>query len=378
MSSCPRCQNSELASGFGVLGEDVCAFCAGRFLPPDAVERLIVDELGVSRDVLRELIPMFASKERIACPACATKMSAVVIHDVRIDFCMGCGGCWLDRGELAKLCDGRYDEVTPAAAGAPAPLVDVPAPPARDPSSLDLSRGPQCAVFLHTLDALDAKQLAAAFASCPGLAEQDAIALARNNNGVVVDGVSAETARKIAEALTSQGVGASSADDSWTSLVSPTPTHTFEPGARGVDFGDGDVVPWPQLACVAAGLVRRSALRPNREITNALDPELVVVEGEDAMIDLFSLDPVRRHRVQLSTLIYGADYRGRDRTGLFRERVAVVANHLASHAAVGRGVRACVEDRPLPRYRSLRDLEREESWLLWRHRGPGTFVRSGS
>jgi hypothetical protein len=147
----------------------------------------------------------------------------------------------------------------------------------------------------------------------------------------------------------------------------------FEPVATGVDFGD-DAVPFPQLACAAAGIVRRSALRPNRDITSLLDPELVVVEAEDVILELFSLEPVRRHRVQLSTLIFGDDWRGHDRTALFRERIIVVAQRLEQSAAVGRGIRACQNGEPFPRYRSMRDLEREESWLLWRHRGPGATL----
>src|SRR3954466_981986 len=111
---CPRCTSSPpLAVGYGALREDVCGTCNGRFLAPDAVERVVVDENGISHATLRELITLFKAKDRIACPSCATKMSPLVVHDVRVDLCTGCGGPWLDAGELTKLAHGRYAELMP-------------------------------------------------------------------------------------------------------------------------------------------------------------------------------------------------------------------------------------------------------------------------
>src|SRR5439155_8352450 len=66
LARCPRCRGSPpLAVGYGALREDVCARCRGRFLGADAVERVVVDENGVARETLRELLALFAGKERI-------------------------------------------------------------------------------------------------------------------------------------------------------------------------------------------------------------------------------------------------------------------------------------------------------------------------
>jgi len=37
------------------------------------------------------------------CPRCGNEMSEVVKHSVVIDVCAGCGGMWLDKGEMAKI-----------------------------------------------------------------------------------------------------------------------------------------------------------------------------------------------------------------------------------------------------------------------------------
>lgn len=37
------------------------------------------------------------------CPACRNPMITLELEDVEIDYCEGCGGIWLDRGELEML-----------------------------------------------------------------------------------------------------------------------------------------------------------------------------------------------------------------------------------------------------------------------------------
>lgn len=37
------------------------------------------------------------------CPRCKNELSEVVKHGVTIDNCTGCGGIWLDKGEMAKI-----------------------------------------------------------------------------------------------------------------------------------------------------------------------------------------------------------------------------------------------------------------------------------
>lgn len=41
------------------------------------------------------------------CPACGNAMITLELTDVEIDHCVGCGGIWLDAGELELLMDDR-------------------------------------------------------------------------------------------------------------------------------------------------------------------------------------------------------------------------------------------------------------------------------
>lgn len=41
------------------------------------------------------------------CPACSDAMITLELADVEIDHCLGCGGIWLDAGELELLMDDR-------------------------------------------------------------------------------------------------------------------------------------------------------------------------------------------------------------------------------------------------------------------------------
>lgn len=106
-SGCPRCLGEPLAAGGGELDEQTCATCAGRFLPPHGAERLVLQELAISRQMLRELVGLFGG-ERLRCPGCRTRMSAVQLKGVATDLCTGCGGVWLDAEELSRLSLGRY------------------------------------------------------------------------------------------------------------------------------------------------------------------------------------------------------------------------------------------------------------------------------
>lgn len=39
----------------------------------------------------------------MVCPRCNGELAEVVKHGVVIDHCSGCGGIWLDKGELGKI-----------------------------------------------------------------------------------------------------------------------------------------------------------------------------------------------------------------------------------------------------------------------------------
>jgi Zn-finger nucleic acid-binding protein len=54
----------------------------------------------------------------MACPACLTPLSMAERQGIEIDYCPGCRGVWLDRGELDKIVERSAAE--PAARFAPA------------------------------------------------------------------------------------------------------------------------------------------------------------------------------------------------------------------------------------------------------------------
>lgn len=77
------------------------------------VERAREDIYFAQKD--RELIAKLREKDQreleqailelchLRCPKCGRKLEETVYRDVRIDRCTGCGGVWLDPGELEAL-----------------------------------------------------------------------------------------------------------------------------------------------------------------------------------------------------------------------------------------------------------------------------------
>lgn len=108
---CPKCCEPSLLKIGGPLDELACEFCGGRFLSPHGAERLLEHELGLRKDMLRTLVGFFAG-ERLSCPGCRSKTSPVRLKGVTADLCTGCGGLWLDAGELNVVSEGRYAEET--------------------------------------------------------------------------------------------------------------------------------------------------------------------------------------------------------------------------------------------------------------------------
>jgi len=121
---CPR-DGAPLTRGTGALGEDVCGACQGRFLDEAATRRLFVDVMGIRDDVLVERARVRSAAQRIACPACASRMTETHARGVLVDLCRGCGGAWLDDGEMARLARDVVDEVRVAPSTTPAPDPDL-------------------------------------------------------------------------------------------------------------------------------------------------------------------------------------------------------------------------------------------------------------
>ena len=43
------------------------------------------------------------------CPACKKPMVILEYQNVELDFCVACHGCWLDKGELGLILNGRME-----------------------------------------------------------------------------------------------------------------------------------------------------------------------------------------------------------------------------------------------------------------------------
>lgn len=108
---CPKCCEPSLERIGGPLDELACAYCGGRFLSPLGTERLVEHELGLQKDFLRTLVGFFAGA-RLSCPGCKSRTSPMRLKGVTADLCTGCGGLWLDAGELNVISEGRYADET--------------------------------------------------------------------------------------------------------------------------------------------------------------------------------------------------------------------------------------------------------------------------
>jgi hypothetical protein len=380
---CPRCSKPGapvlLQRGVGVVGEDACGRCGGRFLAPEVAERVVVDELGFEREMLHEVANLFSGL-RIPCPGCTGAMRPLRLRSVAVDLCFGCGSLWLDRGELRALSGGRHDEVgivegvvDVAAAAAPAVVVG-----RDDGGAVKLGRG-RAVVLFDSLDAVAESALKAAFARTDGLTNADAAMLARYHTGVVVEGVSDAGAAGLVRALVREGVGATVAVDDVLRLPPALASQSITVDDNGVVFrfhtGPPFVARWSEIVAVVAGVVRgeRVEQRPlgagAQWLSSLTSPMVrdggslvsepvahrnVEVRTEDLIAEILHLgETPRRLRVVPSPRPHEA------------EQVAGLAAVAATKTAVGRGPAAAAGG-AWPSYRRTKELERELAWVGWR------------
>ncbi|MFN7130478.1 MAG: zf-TFIIB domain-containing protein [Myxococcales bacterium] len=139
---CPSCERVEMwilpVKGVEL---DVCPTCRGAWF--DAGELTAVlggKRVGALLSAARQSLPSCRACEREvengtcvscadvqpACVECGTReMVGVVDRGVRLDVCNGCGGMWLDEGELEIISGGKAPDLTRLLAG-PKQAQDVP------------------------------------------------------------------------------------------------------------------------------------------------------------------------------------------------------------------------------------------------------------
>jgi hypothetical protein len=107
---CPRCRpQARLSPREGHFLEAICERCLGRYLPLDAREALFAD-LQIDEEMLRDMLESFVG-EQLQCPGCGFKTREIQLRGRRAHFCRGCGGCWLDQGDLSRVTQAQVREV---------------------------------------------------------------------------------------------------------------------------------------------------------------------------------------------------------------------------------------------------------------------------
>lgn len=367
MSSCPRCPHLVLTPGHGVIDEDVCGGCGGRFLSGQVSDRVVVFELGIERDVLREIASWF-SGPRLPCPGCQGLMRSLRLRGVPVDLCLSCGGLWLDAGELVALSGGRHLEIGAsllAAAAEPAVLGQMP------PLVKKLGRG-QSVVLLHQLEAPDEAALVRAFSHTDGLTRLDAQLLADHCQGLVAEGLSLDGAINLQAVLADEHIDCSVVDSGVLRLPPALQCHDIDIDARGIvarlHTGSPFFIPWVEVDAVAGGMVKRERLEPRR------DQEPPPFFGMTAFAR-----PYRSPHMSVENELVRSDEVVVDvlRGGATPQRLRVLASPRAAQidcqqrlwdaaisAQVPRGRAASTPE--WPRYRRLREIEREAAWVRWR------------
>lgn len=108
--SCPRCnrpmQEMQMAArdGSGPLVVDTCARCGGLWLDGDEVAAAYPALEGLSRH--EDQLRAGAGPQTSAiggCPRCGARSIEFPFYEVRLDYCPGCDGVWIDGLELVPL-----------------------------------------------------------------------------------------------------------------------------------------------------------------------------------------------------------------------------------------------------------------------------------
>lgn len=105
--TCPNCQTEMKKDEDGDITTNVCPKCAGVFLDKDELNTLAT---GMSGDIEYCSIDNDFHQDRFAsrsCPRCPDKkmkkINLLRLSDLIFDYCAGCGGFFLEKGEIQKM-----------------------------------------------------------------------------------------------------------------------------------------------------------------------------------------------------------------------------------------------------------------------------------
>ncbi len=107
MNPCPRCHTPLSSEEHGDIVMERCDQCGGRFLDPDDLKAILeMVRLPVTGTATRMGVDLTGVNEDAACPHCNVPMEPFNYagdSGVILDKCHGCGGLWLDKGDLERV-----------------------------------------------------------------------------------------------------------------------------------------------------------------------------------------------------------------------------------------------------------------------------------
>lgn len=110
MNRCPRCKVSTHRIEYEGVGVRMCGECGGYWVKPISLKAISnkrhTDWSEAVKERFLDLADQSNSTEKLLCLSCAKTMIKEQFKewdDIVIDQCPGCGGIWLDPGELEKI-----------------------------------------------------------------------------------------------------------------------------------------------------------------------------------------------------------------------------------------------------------------------------------
>ncbi len=76
---------------------DHCDKCDGYWFDREELNKVI------DKDTFEKELPFLdcdINEADFKCPRCQGDMNTMMLYDIKVDLCLGCGGIWLDEGEL--------------------------------------------------------------------------------------------------------------------------------------------------------------------------------------------------------------------------------------------------------------------------------------
>lgn len=115
--NCPTCSTELSTKVLGDIEVDECEKCKGVWFDTDELRKakdLTDDNLNwMDFEIWKHEDLFKASSGDLECPKCSKSLVSIDYADtgVKVDYCPGCKGTWLDKGEFAKIIDALHKEL---------------------------------------------------------------------------------------------------------------------------------------------------------------------------------------------------------------------------------------------------------------------------